>query len=232
MNVRNAAQLGCLLFLVGAVDSCIPYAVGATARPAPQNETRIAVSGFAVPAKYIMEPDTRTSLRPGVDIEARRGISPQSDIGIRFPSLDGIIISYKRRLDGPSDKTGPGIAVQVGGGLVHETTYGEFEGTIIASGGEEGRFTPYGGLRGVYTIAMGQTSVRDDPVYGGFVGMRWGSRMASISTELGAFRESDTYRMTTTGLANDDKVLLLVPSITLHMDFAGLIDRIRGRGNR
>lgn len=232
MNAKNFVQTAALLLVVGAVDACIPYAVGSTARPAPLNETRIATSVFAVPAKYVMEPDTRTAMRPGMDIEARRGISPQADVGIRVPSLDGFIINYKRRLDGPSYKTGPGIAVQVGGGLVHELTYGEVEGTIIASGGEEGLFTPYGGLRGVYTVPMGQSAERDDPVYGGFLGMRLGSPMLGISTEVGVFRESDTYRLTTTGVANDDKPWLVVPSITLHLDFAGLVDRIRGRRNR
>ncbi|MEP6834620.1 MAG: hypothetical protein ABJB74_14590 [Gemmatimonas sp.] len=231
MTIRLVFRSVGVLLFAAVYASCIPYAVGSTARPARKDNTQITVSTFALPKQFELQQRTDTAIALGVDVEARRGISPQSDVGLRLTSGSGVVLTYKRRLDGVSDKAGPGIAVQVGGGILNTLEQGEGEATLIVSGGEEGRFTPYGGLRAVYTVALVQYAANDKPVFGGYFGFRFGTPALGVSAELGVFHEHNAYpiQKALSIFEEDKRRLAIVPSISLHADVIGWVQRLRDR---
>lgn len=56
----------------------------------------------------------------------------------------------------------PGVAIAImgGGGFVNFGDHAHFELTLLASG-EEGTFTPYGGLRAMQVMPISQGAVRE-----------------------------------------------------------------------
>ena len=117
------------------------------------------------------------------------------------------------------------MALQVGAGAVDYGSHGEVEATLIASGGEEGSFTPYGGIRGVRTFLINSDAFPDAPVFGGFAGFRLGTSGFGISAEVGVFRDSHQY-------ATFGRDIVVVPSISFHGDVLGVIARIQDRMRR
>lgn len=226
MRIQTAVRLALGAVSVSAIGTgCIPYAVGSTARPATQGQTRFTFSSYALPRTLELQKPPKSGTKIGMDIEARRGISDRADLGIRIPSISGAILTYKRRLDGVSYKSGAGIAAQVGGGVLSYGSHGELEATVIASGDEKGLFTSYGGLRGVYTVPLMGSYDKDDPVYGGFLGMRLGTSDFGMSVELGVFRDRSQY-------PTDKRNVAIVPSISFHGDLLEMLNIRRGRGQR
>ncbi|MEP6834619.1 MAG: hypothetical protein ABJB74_14585 [Gemmatimonas sp.] len=220
MKSETVVRLFLLVGFTGIYGACIPYVVGSTSRTAPEGVTQQTVSTYIIPHTLELQKLPSDGAKIGLDVEARRGLSPRSDVGIRFASGSGVTLSYKRRLDGESNKLGPGVAIQVGGGIVDYATHGEGEATLIVSGGEKRRLTPYGGLRVVGTIPLTEDAQYDEPVYGGFTGVRLGSSDLGISAEVGVFRDKNQY-------VNFGRNIIVVPSISIHFDFLKALQRPR-----
>ena len=219
-------RVGCcsvlLALAASMVDGCIPYGVGSTARTVKPNQTRYSVTTYVLPRDLGLQKFPHAPVFVGADIEVRRGIDYKSDIGVRFAGVEGIIVSYKRQLTNPERTRGPEVSAMVGGGFITMLPFGELEGTLIVSDREEGRFTPYGGLRAAYTSPMTTGVTRRPLTYGGFGGLRAGSPDAGVFVELGVFRDKST-------LVPSTKNVAIVPSITITTGFlTQLFDALTG----
>ena len=192
--------------------ACIPLTVGSTAQPVPVGTTVSTTSVYVVPSSFDDSVDHRSFPRYGVDPEFRFGFDEHSDIGVRLPSLSGIVANYKRRLNGVSDAPGMATAMMVGGGVVNWGDHLHLEATLITSASENDRFTPYGGIRVMQVIPISRGAVHDSPTLGGFLGTRIGSRRAGISPELGVFYDHSALRIRKGNV-------LFVPAITINGDF-------------
>lgn len=191
---------------------CIPYAVGSTARTVPAGEKVRTTTAFLIPNGFDNKADSAAATIPGIDLEARYGIDDRSDWGIRFPSFSGIVANYKRRLgDVPSAAadTTTAVALMAGGGFVNWGQHAHLELTLIASGREDRRAVPYGGLRVMQVIPLNSSAPSDQPTAGGFLGWRIGSRTLGIAPELGIY-----YDHSALNLRRSD--VIFVPSITFY----------------
>lgn len=221
MKTRTVIWIG-LITCIGALQSgCIPYVVGSTARPASVGITQQTISVYTLPHTLELGKSPESQVQPGMDVEIRHGISDRADVGLRTPAGTGLIVSYKRRLDGPTNKRGAAVAVMVGGGAINYFRHAEAEATLLVSG-QDATFTPYGGLRGVYTLPIGYNTRWDDPVFGGFSGLRIGSASWGISAEVGVFRDSNQFK-------KFGRDIIIVPSITVHTDVIGAFNRLQNR---
>lgn len=199
-----------------AFTGCIPYTVGHTARPAGKTEVNVTTSLFGVTqdeAYTLGRVPPYTDDQPfwnyvGIDAEVRKGVSDRADVGLRVTSLSGAVLTYMLKLNGRTDKPGPSISAMIGGGLVGEISYGMFEASVLASGDERGRFTPYGGIRyvAVKPISTGES---DRPTFGGVFGLRIGRPEFGISPEIGAFYDEALDHI-------NRRHLLVVPSVSIH----------------
>jgi hypothetical protein len=198
-----------LLALSQLFTACTPYAVATTARPLAVGE-RSKSTIFAVVPGGARSPDDSSSIAmPGVDLEQRFGLDERSDLGVRIPSFSGVIMTYKRRLDGATDKPGTASGLMVGGGFVNFAQHAHLEATLIRSGSEAGSAVPYGGLRALQVIPLSTEAPNDSPTIGAFGGMRFGDRDGGISAELGVFYDRSALK-----LRRGDVVV--VPSISVH----------------
>ena len=208
-----------------AAGACIPYATGTTALPAPQGQVVPSASIYFIPggAERLVEGDSTGGSYFGMDTEARFGLDERSDLGIRAPGFMGITITYKRRVDGNPDLSGPALAYMVGAGVVTAGEHAHVEASFLASGRQvEGAagFTPYGGIKAMHVFPMVDEAVTDDPTVGVFAGVRIGTEAVGISPEIAVF-----YDRSALGLR--DRNWIIVPSFTLHGD--ELVSRILGR---
>ncbi|MES2524965.1 MAG: hypothetical protein V4617_19870 [Gemmatimonadota bacterium] len=203
--------------------ACTPYTVHSSARPLAQGESRRTSMFFVVPGGAKFESDSgggsASAALPGYDIEQRYGLDDRSDVGLRITTVSGAIVSYKRRLDGPSDKDSRATALMLGGGFVNLGQHAHFEATLITSGREGRSFTPYGGIRALQVVRMSTDVPNDKPTLGGFGGVRFGDNAAGISLELGVF-----YDRSALGLRRNDVVI--VPSVSFS---GGALRRMVGR---
>jgi hypothetical protein len=206
--VRGSAALSILCTV-----ACIPLTVGSTAEPVPVGTTVYSTSMYVVPNSLDDTLNNRSFPRYGIDPEVRFGLDERSDIGVRAPSFSGIVANYKRRLNGLSETPGPATAFMVGGGLVNWGGHAHLEATVITSAADNGRFTPYGGIRAMQVFPLNKGAVHDSPTFGGFIGARLGTRTAGISPELGVFYDNSALRIRKGNI-------LVVPAITIHGDFA------------
>ena len=190
---------------------CIPLTVGSTARPVSVGETVTSTSMYVVPNSLEDSASGRSLSRYGVDAEVRFGLDDRSDIGVRIPSASGFVANYKRRLNGASDARGAAVALMAGGGILNWGDHAHLEATVIASGEDNNRFTPYGGIRAMQVFPINRGAVHDSPTIGGFFGARIGSVTAGISPELGIF-----YDRSALGIRRG--TVLFVPAITIHGD--------------
>ena len=174
------------------------------------------MSVYVVPNSFDDSVDKRSLSRYGVDPEVRFGLDDRSDIGVRAPSFSGIVANYKRRLNGASQAPGAATAIMVGGGFVNWGEHAHMEATLIASGEDNDRFTPYGGIRAMQVIPITKGAVHDTPTLGGFLGARIGALTAGISPEIGVF-----YDHSALGIRKGN--VLIVPAITLNGDFGRLL---------
>ena len=191
---------------------CIPLTVGSTAQPVPVGTTVSSMSMYVVPNSVDDSVDNRSYPRYGVDTEVRFGLDDRSDIGVRVPSVSGVVASYKRRLNGVSTAPGNATAIVLGGGFVNWGDHAYMEATLITSAADNDRFTPYGGIRAMHVIPINKGAVHDSPTLGGFLGARIGTRTAGISPELGIFYDHSALRIRKGNI-------LVVPAITIHGDF-------------
>lgn len=200
-SVRVVAPLLSLL-----VAACTPYAVHTTARPLQAGE-RSSSMVFTVVPGGITDDSSRASLAvPSVDLERRLGLDDRSDVGLRVNSLSGVIVSYKRRLDGPSANPAAATALLVGAGFVNWGQHAHLEATLLRSGAEHASAVPYGGIRVVQIAPLNAVAPHDAPTIGAFGGTRLGGRRGGLSIELGVFYDRSALK-----LRRGD--VLFVPSI-------------------
>lgn len=205
--------------------ACTPYAVATTARPLAKGE-RSQASIFSLVRGGLEYSSDSSSGRgsvavPMFDMERRFGLDERSDFGARITSFSGVVMTYKRRLDGVSDKPGAGTALMIGGGVVNWLEHAHLEATLIRSGDEARSAVPYGGLRAIQVIPISSTAVSDTPTLGGFGGLRMGERDGGVSLELGVFYDRSALKM-----RRGDVVV--VPSVTFH---GGALGRLLPGGN-
>ena len=202
---------------IALASGCLPYTVGSTAATVPDGEWVPSGNLYFIPNAIETPFDSVSGALVGVDAEARFGLSPRSDVGIRIPSYSGIVISYKRRLGTRSDNR-PNFAALVGAGVVNLASHAYVEATLIASASESNRLTPYGGVRIMQVVPIQRGAVSDSPTAGGFFGMRVGTTTRGISPEIGIY-----YDRSALGLRKN--TVIFVPAVTLHG--ADLLDLLR-----
>lgn len=196
--------------LAGALATgCLPYTVGSTARPAARGEIQKTGTMYAIPGAYEDDADSLSLPQWGADGELRYGLDDYSDLGLRIPMGSGVVVNYKRRLDGPSESDGPALAVMAGGGFVNFGEHGLLELTLIASGHDRGTVTPYGGLRAMQVVPFSRYAVSDRPTLGGFVGLRLGRSDFGLSPEIGIYYDPSALELR-------ERRVIIVPAVSIH----------------
>ncbi len=201
---------------------CIPYSTGTTAAPIPPGVLEPSLAVYFVPGGLDPAPgDSASASLIGVDAEVRYGIDERSDVGVRAPGLLGIVVDYKRRLDGGQAREEPAVAALVGAGVVNWGEHALFQVGLLASGWQSDRLTPYGGAKVMQVVPLAPDAVEDKPTIGVFGGVRLGSERLGISPEIGVF-----YDPSALGLR--ERNWIVVPSFTFHGQ--EVLDVLRGRG--
>lgn len=196
-----------LLLVVLHLAACTPYAVHTSAQPLRQGEQTSTTIATVVPqgAKF---DDSTSQAMPSIDWEKRVGLDDRSDAGLRINSLSGAILTYKRRLDGPSARQTTATAIMVGAGFVNMGQHAHGEVTLMTSAPDSGRSViPYGGVRLVQIAPLSTDAVHDKPTIGLFGGSRFGGRDGNVAVELGVF-----YDRSALGLRRND--IVIVPSVS------------------
>ncbi len=214
-SVRAVLPIAGLAFVVLA-GACTPYAVSTTAVPMARGEGQRTTTLGIVPGGAEWSGDSSGRRKgsiamPSLDVEQRVGLDDRSDWGVRIPTASGVIVSYKRRLDGPTNRDARATAIMVGAGFVNFAQHAHGEVTLITSGRESASVVPYGGVRAIQVVPMSSTSVKDTPTLGAFAGLKAGGRNRGLSAELGVF-----YDRSALGLRSNSFVV--VPSFALHGD--------------
>jgi len=217
MRYRYAAAPALLVW----VTACIPYTVGATARPVRVGDHSTTMSTFVMPSFGRLD-STRSFSNIAVDLERRWGVDARSDVGVRITSGSGMVVNYKRLLTGPDVRTD--IAMMSGAGFVNMGQHAHFELTLLASRHEGSRasgserdsvmrpmFVPYGGLRVMQVAPLAEGAVHDQPTMGGFLGARIGSSDFGVSPEIGVFYDHSALDVRKGNV-------VIVPAITAHGD--------------
>ncbi len=199
---------------------CIPYSTGTTAATLPPGQAEPATALYFVPGgmESLMADSSGGSLM-GVDIEARMGLDDRSELGIRLPGAVGAVLDYKRRMTGLEDRTGPGLALLTGAGVVNGGQHAIATGGFVASGRMD-RATPYGGFKVMQVFPLTEEAVRDDPTIGFFAGLRIGTEALGVSPEVAVFHDRSAL-----GLRDND--VIVVPSLTVHG--SALLETLLGR---
>ena len=202
---------------------CVPYTVGSTARPAPLGELEQTASFYSIPGAVESDADSLSVPFFGLDGELRYGIDDRSDIGLRLSNFSGAVLTYKRRLDGLSQDSGAAIAVMAGGGFVNLGEHAMLELTLLASGEDRGRVTPYGGLRAMQVLPLSRYAVSDRPSAGGYVGVRLGAADFGVSPEVGVYYDPSALDLRR-------RRVIIVPAVSMHG--ARLVSAILGARRR
>jgi hypothetical protein len=171
-----------------ALTGCLPYTVGSTAKTVAAGETIRTGIVYVIPNAVNLDGEVNSMMR-GTDFEFRRGIDDRSDIGLRIPSMSGLVLTYKHRLAGTSAPESAALSVMAGGGLVNLGEHAEGELTVLASAREDQTVTTYGGLRVMHTLPLSSLAVRDTPSAGGFLGIRIRFADIDVSPEIGVYRD-------------------------------------------
>lgn len=206
--MMRSSRLAILSLL--AVAGCIPYSVGQTAQTLEPRTSTIAQSTFVIPHGYELRNDSTRSYVPraGSDLELRYGLDEAIDIGVRVPSLSGLIVNVKRR---QSDE-GSSIwrAYTLGGGFVNggNHLYGEFVFHLSAPEVVERPITPYGALRVSQVIPIARYAVSDAPTIGIVLGTKIGDAAFSFAPEVGVFYDKSA-------LGINSKRVIFVPSLSI-----------------
>jgi hypothetical protein len=195
--------------------ACIPYATGTTAMPTPPGEFVPGASVYFIPGGLEgVTVDSTISSYFGMDTEIRAGLDERSDVGIRAAGWIGVVVNYKRRLDGGTGRDEPALATMLGGGVVNAGEHAYLEASLLASGrpvGERAAVTPYGGIKAMHVIPLTSEAVSDDPTVGAFAGLRIGTQGFAISPEIAVFHDRSA-------LGLRDRDWIIVPSFTFHGD--------------
>jgi len=210
LRVTNLRRSAAALAVAGVLmTGCLPYAVGSTARTAPAGSIEQMGTFYSIPGGFESDADSLSAPLFGVDAEFRYGIDERSDVGLRIPSMSGVVLNYKRRLTGDDETTGPAVALMGGGGFVNLGEHALLELSLLVSGHDRGTLTPYGGLRGMQVIPMSRYAVSDRPTIGGFLGLRLGRADFGVSPELGVYYDPSALDLR-------ERRVILVPSVSVH----------------
>ncbi|HEX7938616.1 MAG TPA: hypothetical protein VF483_06450 [Gemmatimonadaceae bacterium] len=211
-----------LALVAAAAPACIPYTVGTTAQPVAPGSSTTAMMMYVQPSiNYDTANHSPFNARSGlvVDGEYRYGVDDKSDVGLRVIGLSGLVLNYKRLLSDTASALR--FAVMPGAGIVNggAHAYGEF--TFIVSGHEppsgirsgtgvpQVLIVPYAGFRVSQVAPIAENAVHDQPTYGGFVGVRFGTTQFGVSPEIGVFHDHSAL-----GVRRRDVVF--VPAVVLH----------------
>ena len=210
---RYFALLSATALAAAVTTGCIPYAVGSTARTVPAGDHVRTTTAFVIPNGVEDKGDSVAATIPGLDSEMRFGIDNRSDWGVRVPSWSGVVVNYKRRLDAvpaaAAADTGVALSLMTGGGLVNWGQHAHFELSLLASGREDRKAVPYGGLRVMQVVPLNSAAPSDRPTAGAFLGWRIGSRTLGVAPELGVFYDHSALH-----IRRGDVVI--VPSVTFY----------------
>jgi hypothetical protein len=207
--MRKTSRLIPLLITPLLLTSCISYSVGTTARPIPKDEFQRSVVVYFVPNGIEPGGDGSDSLAyASTDWEGRWGLSDRADVGLRVPP-GGVIINYKRLLNGPNNPDRLAVSSLLGTGIVNFGNHAFVEAGLIASGSEDGS-VPYGGVRAMHVLPISTGAVTDTPTAGVFGGMRLriGTNF-SLSPELGIYYDESALELR-------KRNIIFIPGITFH----------------
>lgn len=213
-GMRKTLHFAPLLALPLLLSGCIAYSVGTTARPVPKNEFQKNLSVYVMPNGIeSVDENGETSdvlTYSSADFEGRWGLSDRSDVGLRaLPG--GVIVNYKRLLNGANDPDRMAISAIGGTGIVNFGNHAYLEAGLIASGRED-RHVPYGGVRAMHVLPISSGAVSDSPSVGLFAGLRLRiNDRFSLSPELGVYRDEPALELRQGNI-------IVVPSITMHWD--------------
>jgi len=232
MTTRTTRALAAALTLLAGATACVPYTVATTATPVKPGERASTLVTYAMPK--IGRIDSSRHLREtpvshlAADVEWRMGLDQKSDVGLRIPSMSGIVVNYKRLLSDSGGRVQS--AIIPGAGIVNLGQHAHFELTWVVSrteplDAERGAvaFAPYGGMRLMQVAPVVEGAVSDRPTIGAFIGTRIGSLDLGISPEIGVFYDHSA-------LGIRDRNIVIVPAVAVHGD--ELIRIVRGRGSR
>jgi hypothetical protein len=193
--------------------ACIPYAVGSTARTVPAGDHVKTTTAFIIPNGVENKGDSVAATIPGLDSEVRFGIDNRSDWGVRVPSWSGVVINYKRRLDAvpatAAADTAVALSLMTGGGVINWGQHAHLELSLLASGREDRKAVPYGGIRVMQAVPLNSSAPGDRPTAGAFVGWRIGSRTLGVAPEIGVFYDHSALQIRRSDV-------IVVPSITFY----------------
>lgn len=205
-----------VLSLYTLLGGCIPYAVGSTAQTVGPGDRTSSVSTYLI-LNGVEDLSDSTAARSGsllgADNELRFGLTSRSDVGVRVPNLSGIVLTYKRRIDGLTTdsadaKDGYYVALQPGLGFVNFGEHAHFELTLLASAPPQQPVLPYGGIRAMQVLPLSSTAIYDTPTIGGFVGIRIGTADQGVSPEVGVFYDRSALELRSS-------TFIVVPSLTV-----------------
>lgn len=203
------------LAMIAFLPSCISYSVGTTARPVPEGEFQPNLGVYFVPngieGRGADGIENDSVAYASADFEGRWGLDDKSDLALRVPGGSGVIVSYKRLMNGPNDPERLAVSTIVGGGIVNFGNHAFVEAGLIASGREDGT-VPYGGIRAMQVLPISSGAVSDTPSAGFFGGMRLrvGTNF-SLSPELGVYYDESALEIR-------DRNIVVIPSVTFHWD--------------
>ena len=208
ISMRRAIRNG-FLTLIMLSCGCLPYTVGSTARTVAPGRVEQTASLFVIPGAFDAVDSVTPSPLPGMDAEARFGLSQDADLGVRLTSGSGIMLSVKKRLTGQG--ASGGTALEGGAGILNFGAHLGGQVTFLVSGSEQRQLVPFGGLRAIGVIPLDRHAVSDDPSLGAFLGLRIGSRDLGVSPEIGVYRDPSA-------LAIRRGEWIVVPAISIHGD--------------
>ncbi|HYO74951.1 MAG TPA: hypothetical protein VE010_00695 [Thermoanaerobaculia bacterium] len=209
-SIRRLLMLAVPLLLT---TSCISYAVGTTARPAPKGDFQPNLMVYTVPGGIEEvgaedDVDDASLAYASADFEGRWGLTDRSDLALRVPAASGAILTYKRMF-GPNDPARPAFAGIVGGGIVNFGNHAYVEAGLIGSGIEDGG-VPYGGIRTMHVMPIASGAVEDSPTVGIFGGYRMRiNESLSLSPELGIYYDEPALQLR-------ERNIIFIPSISFH----------------
>ena len=191
-----------------ALNACLPYTMGSTARTVPAHETTRTTQWYYIPNALKVPGDSIAGPLAGTNFEFRHGLDARSDFGVLLMPLSGVAVDYKRRIDDDFTGTRTAVSYSIGGGIVNAGEHMMMQASLVASGREDVSLVPYGGLRAIHVLPIARGAVSDRPTIGVFGGLQLGDAHFTVRPELGVF-----YDHSALGLRRGD--LIFVPAITL-----------------
>jgi hypothetical protein len=203
-----ALSAGVLLLCTG----CISYTVGMGAETTPVGERASTSSLNWVPGTLGDSAYRRTTRRPSVDSDFRRGIDERTDVGVRLATYSGVMVTWKRQLTRADTASAPEnrtrTALMLGGGVLNAGEHAGVEATLVTSGPWSSVGQPYAAARVMQVVPLNADAREDDPVAGLAIGFQFGDRHHSVGPELAVY-----YDRSVLGL-NANRILV-IPALVI-----------------